>query len=520
MYEDGRTRRNRIADIREVGVRQVYRITTQDGRTIETTANHKFPTPYGDRMLSELRIGNELYVQGEYEKTVFDATFTEHGTNNLPQFGQKGFQCRPNGGSVLFHAKRNNCIEMRMACEACGTAYNSAENFELHHTDGDRHHNEPSNLRWLCNSCHKLAHYLLGRTRHGQKGYPVRTTQIVSIESVGFKTVYDVEMAAPAHNFVVSSGIVTCNSHSVAVALDAIYGAYLKAHYPHEYYSTLLDIYTGKGDKNKVAAIKAEMLRAFDIHVAPCQFRQDNRQFSYNKAANTISDALPSIRGLSVAVAEELYSMRNNVYFSFVDVLHDLEYRAPFRTDNVTTLIKMDYFSEFGMNGKLIDVYTAFKEGAICFKKTYVEATRAKRLTALYEFEAECEDRSISIPEQLSFEAIYYGSPISRFPDAVRTYVVLDVDIKFSPKLTMYSAVTGKTGMVKVLKKYFAEQPLEVGDVIIYGNYKEKPKYTYKDGERIKIPGQTEFWMEDYALLYRPPKKEAAENKSTKKKTA
>lgn len=310
-------------------------------------------------------------------------------------------------------------------------------------------------------------------------------------------------------------------SHAVAVALDAIYGAYLKAHYPHEYYSTLLDIYTGKGDKNKVATIKAEMLRAFDIRVAPCQFRQDNRKFSYNKAANTISDALPSIRGLSMAVAEELYSMRGDVFFSFTDLLHDLEYRPAFRTDNTDTLIRMGYFSEFGLNGKLLDVFTAFKEGKdICFKKTYVEATRTKRLAALNAFEQECEDRAISLPEQLSFEAVYYGSPISRFPDAARTYVVLEAETKYSPKLTMYSAVTGKTGVVKVLKKYFAEQPLEPGDVIIYGSYREKPKYSYKDGERVKIPGQTEFWMEDYVLLYRPPKKEAAEGKSAKKKTA
>ena len=303
-------------------------------------------------------------------------------------------------------------------------------------------------------------------------------------------------------------------SHSVAVALDALYGAYLKAHYPHEYYSTLLDIYTLNGNKDKVSAIKAEMLKAFGIKLVPCRFRQDNRQFSYDKVANTMSDALPSIKCLSLPLAEELYSMRYNMYFSFVDVLHDMEYRRPFRSDNVDVLIKMGYFAEFGKNGKLIDVCTAFRQGkGIFFSKGHSPATQKKRLAALNELEEELEDRELSMYEQLSFEAIYYGSPISIFPTARKTYVVLGTDTKYSPKITMYSAITGKTGMVKVLKKTFDETPLAVGDVIVYGSYKEKPKYAYKDGERVRIAGQKEFWMEDYAVVYSPPKKEKTADK-------
>lgn len=80
-------------------------------------------------------------------------------------------------------------------------------------------------------------------------------------------------------------------SHAVCVALDSIYGAYLKAHYPLEYYTTLLSHYAEKGDKDRIAQAKDEMRKGFGIRIAPCRFRQDNRDFYIDRASNTISDA-------------------------------------------------------------------------------------------------------------------------------------------------------------------------------------------------------------------------------------
>ena len=80
-------------------------------------------------------------------------------------------------------------------------------------------------------------------------------------------------------------------SHAVCVALDSLYGAYLKAHYPLEFYATLLSNYAAKGDKDRIALAKEEMRRGFGIRIAPCRFRQDNRDFYMDHEGNTISDA-------------------------------------------------------------------------------------------------------------------------------------------------------------------------------------------------------------------------------------
>lgn len=123
-------------------------------------------------------------------------------------------------------------MQSRKACEVCGKPYSEAIRFELHHRDGNRKNNDRSNFLWCCASCHKKAHYALGRTRQMERGYPITLEQIISIEFVKEEDVYDVEMAEPAHNFVVDTNIVTSNSHAVCVALDSLYGAWLKAHHP------------------------------------------------------------------------------------------------------------------------------------------------------------------------------------------------------------------------------------------------------------------------------------------------
>ena len=98
----------------------------------------------------------------------------------------------------------------------------------------------------------------------GGKGYTTHLEKIVSIEFEKTQMTYDVEMAAPYHNFVLDNGMVVSNSHAYCMALDSLYCAYLKAHYPYEFYEVMLQFYSDKGNKDKVRLIKQEM-RAFGL---------------------------------------------------------------------------------------------------------------------------------------------------------------------------------------------------------------------------------------------------------------
>ena len=63
------------------------------------------------------------------------------------------------------------------------------------------------------------------------------------------------------------------------------------------------------------------MRRSFGIRVAACRFRQDNRGFYIDRAANTISDALTSIKHIGRRTAQRLYEWRERQYKTFSDLL-------------------------------------------------------------------------------------------------------------------------------------------------------------------------------------------------------
>jgi hypothetical protein len=130
-----------------------------------------------------------------------------------PIKGQKGFQKNPNGASVVFLESRIKHVTNRMPCDVCNCGYDDETRFELHHNDFDRTHNDESNYTWCCVSCHKKLHYAANRRKVFEKGLPTIAERIVSILPFGKETVYDIEMQAPAHNFISMSGLITSNSH-------------------------------------------------------------------------------------------------------------------------------------------------------------------------------------------------------------------------------------------------------------------------------------------------------------------
>lgn len=85
-------------------------------------------------------------------------------------------------------------------CEICG----NDKKTEVHHKDENRENNNPENLITLCKSCHRQVH---------KKSLAILySDSIISIEDVGIKHVYDLEVCSQYHNFVANGVVVhNCN---------------------------------------------------------------------------------------------------------------------------------------------------------------------------------------------------------------------------------------------------------------------------------------------------------------------
>ena len=361
LCEDNRLRLNRIVGIKEAGIRQTYEVTTKSGCSLICTDNHKFPTPYGELKLKELKVGDKLFCKGNYKHKYFDTSFTDGDYElNYPKKGQCGFQKKEDGNYAIYNAA---IIKHRMnedSCEYCGKKYSTTERFELHHKDFNRHNNCNNNYQWLCCSCHKKIHYENGRTKRYENGIETYLDEIISIVPKDIEMVYDIEMDDPYHTFVSESGLVTSNSaHAFCMALDSSYQAWLKVHYPYEFYEVLLQHYSDKGNKKKVSLLKQEMKKAFGISEGHYRFRVDNRSFVADKDNKRINPALSSIKGLSYGLSEKLYDIRDEKFNSFVDLLKRLK-EIKVSSDQLDILIKIGYFEEFGNINFLLTIVKYF----------------------------------------------------------------------------------------------------------------------------------------------------------------
>ena len=306
------------------------------------------------------------------------------------------------------------------------------------------------------------------------------------------------------------------SAHAVAVALDSLYTAWAKAHYPLETYATLLQIYAAKDDKDRIMKARVEMDKGFGIRMVPCKFREDNRSFRIDKEHMTISDALFSCKHISKRNAEALWRMRDNLYFNFVEVLQDLLWDPAFNARQIKALITMGYFSEFGGAKKLLKIFEQFENGKDRITKSLKDATTLKRINALIALEESLPDEELPLAELLSFEAMHYGAPMTVNRTARSTYVVMEVDDKYSPKIKLYSAATGRVGVMKIKKPIFSKAPLRKGDVIDLLNWVKRPAYRYVDGKSKSIPGVDESWIVAYDVLWKAvDEKEAKEVKAS-----
>jgi DNA polymerase III alpha subunit len=297
--KDNRIYPNEIVDIRYEGKKEVYKIVTETGRFIKTTDNHKFPTPNGTVMLKDLKVGEELFVNGGWEKS--DNTY-RFGENNLPQKGQMGFQKKPDSSFSLYKKRREHIKKTQNNCSFCFCDLTDKRK-EIHHKNGDHGDQNWDNLALTCASCHKKEHYKMGRTKQGEKGLVCKTEKITSIEFAGIEDVYDIEMAAPYHNFVTDTGIVTCNSHAVAYSKIAYACAYLKHNYKLEWWAAVIS----NADEKEITEVFWPYIK--DI-LTPPDINLSDEVIQIDYKEQKIRNKLSSLKGLGPSVAEKIMSNR------------------------------------------------------------------------------------------------------------------------------------------------------------------------------------------------------------------
>ena len=314
-------------------------------------------------------------------------------------------------------------------------------------------------------------------------------------------------------------------SHAYAYAYDSLYGAYLKANYPYNFYSVMLQTYTEKGNKNKVTAYKKEMYEAFGISEGKYKFRLDNRVFSIDKENKCINPCLSSIKDMGKNVAQDLFDLKDNKYDSFIDLLVDIK-STSITSKMLDILIKMDYFSEFGNPNQLmkqVEIFDIWYNRKSIKKEKLIELGYSVDKISQYGNETakqinKLDTKSImdkllketlsiktSIRDRLIYEYKCCGYCYSVYPTHSDKALVLELDMKYAPKITLYK-LNGEEIVYKAYKRSFNKNPFEQFDLIQIGSTNERNKQRRigvdEDGKGIYEPIENEFdiWLNGWKV--------------------
>lgn len=278
------------------------------------------------------------------------------------------------------------------------------------------------------------------------------------------------------------------SAHAFCMALDSLYNAWQKANYPYEFYEVMLQHYSDKGNKDKVALIKQEMLNAFGIKEGQYKFGVDNRRFVADKKNKVIYSSLLGIKGLSQKCADDLYKLSQKKKFNnFYDLYKELKKVKSVNSGKISVLVKLGYFDDFGSIGKIqkflemIDILyerSQFQKDKItpelllCIMKYSDESEKQYRNfdydKALYNIWESLPEKDIPLYEKLQNELEYLGYIQTVVDNVSPQYAfVKEYECKFkNPKLTLYRLCNGDLEIVKVKRPKYDESPIHQGDII------------------------------------------------------
>ena len=310
-------------------------------------------------------------------------------------------------------------------------------------------------------------------------------------------------------------------SHSYCVALDSLYGAWLKSHHPIAFYECLMQIQEEKGNKDKLNDAKSEAEDYFNVKFPPFRFGQDNRQITGDVKTNSINNSLSSIKNYSTKIAEVLYECSLQEHKTFMDVMAWLD-KQSIKSAKVVPLIKIDYFMKFGNCAELLrinEMFDFFSQGsAKQIKKEKVKSEILKDIISRHATDKNkdgSESKSYTITDinailnevesyikslnlsDLSFKLKcanqndilgYIDLTTNKPEDRQKLVVSKVVPLKnrttgeqFANMLVTKSIGSGKNGTVNIMMNVFNANPVSENDVIHIKN-KDTDMYQNKKG--------------------------------------
>lgn len=299
------------------------------------------------------------------------------------------------------------------------------------------------------------------------------------------------------------------SAHAYCMAIDSVTIAYLKAHYPLEFYKCVLQRFTDKGEKDKVALIKQEMLKR-GYKLKDIQFGDDNRSFNIDRANNCIVQTMASIKDMPKSAPEALYELGKSDIKNRAALYQALMDDPRINKKAIEILFHLGYFDKFAQPNRLIAEYEIYQKyisakvltkssfddimidviRPCCGKETekqFREIDNRALITALIK---QANIKPTTIVDRIKWQLEYLGYCTVSDPNSdPNDWLVLDVKTTGYGTVycTLYNLCYGAERTYRANKKFWTNHQLSKGDVIRAVLQEKNKMKKDENGEWVKL---------------------------------
>lgn len=269
------------------------------------------------------------------------------------------------------------------------------------------------------------------------------------------------------------------SSHALSVAYDSLYGAYLKSHYPLQYYAVTLNLYENDQD---ITALLTSELPYFNIELSDIKFGFSKSKYTYDKETMTIYKGMKSIKYLNEKVSDELYELSKNNYNDPIELFIDIVEKTSCNARQIKILIMLNFFSEFGEGKYLLNLFELINKR---YDKKHKDKTKQARLEEIRNTEIVKEEFKPS--EIIAAQKEYLGYATykdEKYNPLVG--VITDISNQYATRwMEIYFVKNGKTRQFKIKYSIIQELELKTGDMIYIKDFEKRPRKKLVNGKWV-----------------------------------